>query len=96
MPRKSSHLYFIREVGTSYVKIGISSDPDGRLGDLQTGTPHDLFLEYSIGPFRPPSAAGKWEEKLHRHLKSRHVRGEWYWLSEDEVEELIREIGWIE
>ena len=96
VPKKSSYLYFIREVGTEYVKVGISYNPDKRLVDLQTGTPHDLELVVSIGPFQPASDAGKWERWLHKNLKGRHIRGEWYYLSQKEITGILEKIGWME
>ena len=40
----TDHVYAISEVGSDYVKIGMSRDPLKRLAELQTGNPRPLEL----------------------------------------------------
>lgn len=74
-------VYFIRQVGTPFVKVGwTSSDPAARLSGLQTANPTELALErVVVGHGRET------ERMLHRKWRSRLVRGEWYRLSDAEV-----------
>jgi hypothetical protein len=59
--QQAAYLYAIRQVGTNYVKIGVSVDPHSRLQTLQTGCPEKLILEKSLwcGLFSPSAANEK-------------------------------------
>lgn len=62
------------ECGALYpVKIGFTkSDPEGRLGNLQNGSPYGLSLEGVIeGELRH-------EQRIHELLAKHHIRGEWF------------------
>lgn len=66
------HVYFISMVGTQFIKIGHSFDPERRLKQLQTASPVALKL---IG-IRPGS---KHVERLfHRQLREFRQEGEWF------------------
>lgn len=57
-----------------YVKVGVSSNPEGRLRSMQTGNPFNMFL------------VNKWETTsdfriesiTHRELAEYRVHGEWF------------------
>lgn len=73
-------VYFIRAVGTDFVKIGVTDgDPERRRADLQTASPHELRVEACVrgGLSR--------EADLHYLLREVRVRGEWFTLGEEQV-----------
>ena len=83
-----SHLYIIQSDKTGDFKIGRSKNPQRRLKQLQTGSPHRLKLLLIV------ENQGTIEKKLHRRLQKYRSRrnGEWFdfdcagslpdWLSE--------------
>lgn len=83
-------VYLIRAVGTPYVKIGIttSNEPDGRVGALQTGCPHELRLEQAFA-----AMDASWEGLLHKVLERFRVRGEWFELDVSETH-AVASCGW--
>jgi hypothetical protein len=95
-PAGSDRLYVIRVVGTSWVKFGISSDPERRMKSLQTGNPMELELLYVIGPFRD---AMKWEKRIHSVLTADglHVRGEWFIVHPGDEVNILESVGfrWV-
>jgi len=70
-----SFLYFIEAVNTGFVKIGRSADPERRLAQLATGSPHDLVILGKI------SGGSSVEAELHRRFKDIHERREWFKVS---------------
>jgi hypothetical protein len=76
-------IYFIRAVGTDLVKIGKARDPERRLGELQTGSPHALKIEAMCRGY------SRVERYLHDKCAERHVRGEWYRIDAEEVEGIV-------
>jgi len=79
-------IYFIRATGTNLVKIGFTrKDGNSRLQSLQTGSPFKLIIEAAaIGLLKD-------EQKLHKLLWTRHERGEWFVLSQEEVRHIVSE-----
>lgn len=75
------YLYVIgmREGGIDlpYSKLGISDNVDRRIRDMTTGTPFDIFCEYSV-PLENRLAALAAETKMHIELDGVRVRGEWF------------------
>lgn len=59
------------------IKIGISSDPDGRLASLQTGNPHPLRLEGVVWLGSREEAA-QIEAALHARFAEHRRTGEWF------------------
>jgi hypothetical protein len=55
-------------------KIGIATDPERRLSVMQSGSPHKLRLETTIGC----DDAEAVETHLHRINRPLHKRGEWF------------------
>lgn len=74
-PHPGRHLYVIQSAITGAVKIGRSSDPEKRLQELQTGSPHKLrLLAFYEGK-------GDMEKFLHRMVNRYRLRvekGEWF------------------
>lgn len=63
-------------------KIGISySHPSRRLGELQTGSPLELTLEFWFEAGDPFEV----EQQLHARFRSKHIRREWFALDEDDI-----------
>jgi len=80
---QNKYLYFIG-CGDA-VKIGVSSDPNGRLEALATGAPGRLHLIAMI----PKS--GHLESKCHKKIAHLHIHGEWFQYT-SEINSLIKEL----
>lgn len=65
-----------------YVKIGRSSDPERRLSNHQTSSPYELWLIVQF----PVEDSRAVEAELHDWFSEKHVRGEWYNLSNDDYD----------
>lgn len=79
---EQSFLYFIEAVGTGFIKIGRSSNPELRLKQLSTGSPNDLVIIGAI------SGGSKVESELHRQFSFLRERGEWF-KATDELRNFI-------
>lgn len=71
-PRKRGFVYVIK--CDDFVKIGIASDVQSRLANLQCGNPHELTL---LLHWPSPNALAA-EQRLHYKLWRWHHRGEWF------------------
>ena len=60
------------------VKLGMSSNVDGRLKALQTSSPSELVTLWKYYISDTPAGAIKIEKMLHRACKEFHIRGEWF------------------
>ena len=69
-------VYFMRILNTEFVKIGFSIDPQNRKSQLQTGNPHKLGVDFAHPTTRPRDL----EDRIHKDLSIKQVRGEWYLL----------------
>lgn len=80
-------VYVIRCNESTFYKIGVSENPHVRLGSLQGGCPYKLTTimeKWSINADR-----AHWiEQGLHRVFDERRVMGEWFKLSEDDLEKI--------
>lgn len=65
------------------IKIGMSEDPDRRLGELQVGSDQPLRLVAVI--------PGVSESMLHRHFAPYRVHGEWF----EPAEPLVKFVEWL-
>ncbi len=75
--RRLSHIYFVRARISGLVKIGITTDPHGRIRGLDTATPGGVtVLAVALGEREHESA-------LHRIFASTRVNGEWFEMSHD-------------
>lgn len=73
---KISHLYFVTDKRSRYVKIGISTDIDKRLRDLKASSPIPLKLELALH-FDGPGA-WVYEDALHQHFAAHWTHNEWF------------------
>jgi hypothetical protein len=71
-------VYFVRAVGTPYVKIGKALHFPGRLIVLQCANPHKLELVREIH-----DVDASVESAAHTQFAHLHVRGEWFTFSEE-------------
>ena len=60
-------LYFIANKRRTVVKIGVSSNPDARLIDLQAGNHEPLSIVLRL-TFEQPRAAVQYEDALHQYF----------------------------
>lgn len=87
--KRSSILYLIRESLTNATKIGIASNLESRLSSLQTGSVQEL----SVLAYFPIKGAKTQENHLHQRYAHKHVRGEWFDLSDDDIETICNYLG---
>lgn len=79
------YVYLIGEIGKEGIyKIGSTraKDVNKRLKQLQTGNSSELFIKESYKTEHP----FKLEKMLHNHFKSSNLIGEWFELSESDIE----------
>lgn len=73
-------VYLIR--GGPLTKIGTAIDPDQRLRTLRGGSPTPLELLYTFaGSYRA-------ERVLHTRYKHKRCHGEWFELSDQDIEDI--------
>jgi hypothetical protein len=73
---KKHYLYAISN--GQEIKLGMSSNVNGRLKALQTSSPSELVLLWKYYVASTPKDAIKIEKMLHRACKQFHIRGEWF------------------
>jgi predicted GIY-YIG superfamily endonuclease len=79
--KKSNYVYLIR-ADNGLTKIGISYDVERRLYTLDTASPVRLSLLF----FFEPSNAVKTEKYLHIKFDKKRVKGEWFNLSDSDID----------
>lgn len=79
---KRQYVYIIKNLDTGNIKVGVGVNPIKRLEQLQTGSDSELSLVYTSFLC---SNAFSIEKEVHKHFKDKHVRGEWFKISEKEV-----------
>jgi hypothetical protein len=87
--RNSTTLYLIRDVHFGRTKIGIASDLEHRFSSLQTGSPIELYV-YAY--FEIPKAKTH-ENHLHQRYSHKHLHGEWFNLSEQDLQTICDYLG---
>ena len=70
------------------VKIGIATDPEGRLSQLQVANPYPLKL---LGA-RKFESAQRMEKHYHKRYGIHRLEGEWFELPENELKILLGEL----
>jgi hypothetical protein len=80
-------VYLLRESDTDFYKIGKGNDAKARRADLQTGNRQELLI-VQIATLDNENMAYALERTLHRSLDDYRVRGEWFELSQDQVEKV--------
>lgn len=79
---KKSGIYILYSCG--YYKIGITTNIDKRISDLQTGNPFLIQLVF----FKIVNDASALESKLHKKYKNKNVLGEWFWLNNEDIQDI--------
>lgn len=83
----SGYIYVMHLEGTPYYKIGKSIDPEQRRLVLMEGatlgptTPQSIDIVHQI----ETNDMNHLERFMHKYYKHRHVRGEWYALTEGDL-----------
>lgn len=83
----SCHLYLMKDLSNGFFKIGISNKPKFREKTLQSEKPSIELLMSKEFPNRKIASA--FEMSLHKIYHSKRLRGEWFELNEDELEEIF-------
>ena len=78
--KHNSKTYLMLDADTGFVKIGRSIDPKKREVTLQSKKPTISLLKICDKNV---------ESKLHNQYASKRVRGEWFKLSADEIQEIV-------
>jgi len=89
--RRNKEVYVMKCL--DFYKIGVSANVDERHSGIQSSNPAVVEIIYRSGwDFPRHRMAHGLEVEYHRLLKDYHVRGEWFDLSEENVENVIE---WI-
>lgn len=80
------YVYFIRN-NEGYIKIGIATDVQKRLAQLQTANAHKLELVGAIPHIRYKDI----EVRLHEQFADKRLLGEWFEISGDDVVQVLME-----
>lgn len=75
--KSSAFVYFVLNVDSNAIKIGMAKDIDKRLKSLQTSSPAKLQLLKAIQVAGIKEAA-ELESKLHRNFAHLRITGEWF------------------
>lgn len=84
-------VYFITD--GEFIKIGIASDLDRRLSQLQTGNPRELRVLYII-ECHDMSEARSLETYLHQRLRDCCVLNEWFTFDRDAIMAAVNSAGY--
>ena len=82
-------VYFIFEEGTHHCKIGVSINPEQRLQQLQTGNSKKLVLYRTVECADPYEA----EARLHEQNMICKLNGEWYLMTESQVDSIVDKLS---
>lgn len=69
----------------TYYKIGITTDLESRLAELQVGNPYPISFCLTV-EFGNPSGA---EKALHEKFKKQRIRGEWFALTRQDIQAIM-------
>jgi hypothetical protein len=84
---KPTFIYLVLDERTGYIKIGQSKNPSARERTLQSEKPHVTMIFSNLGD-------AELEQELHQEYARFRIRGEWFKLTEDQVESIkIRIMG---
>ncbi len=79
-------VYFVRKGRTNAVKIGFTTDLEGRIKSLQTGSDKELKLAAWT------EGHNGLESRLHKHFKDKRLSGEWFQLTQVDIDKVIAKI----
>ncbi len=82
--REYRKLYVIQDPASGHLKIGKAFDPEDRLSQFQTGTPHQLTILHTHS-CEDDEEAPALETMVHRILAEHRVRGEWFNVTLDQT-----------
>lgn len=82
----SGHVYFIQAAHGGPVKIGRARCVNTRIASLQTAHPYPLQLLAVL-----PNAGRNVEQRLHERFADRRLNGEWFDITQTEVEEAVND-----
>ncbi len=90
MSETSYGVYFIYcgEKQTSPVKIGVTTDIERRIVELQTGNPYKLICKALI-PCDDKTQAYHLESFFHKQFKKNRMMGEWFKIYSFNMKELL-------
>lgn len=75
------YIYLISDKKTYYYKIGVSKNPETRLKQLQTGNQSKLTLNKKV----LCENYNEVEQSLHNKYSMFRINGEWFELTDDDV-----------
>lgn len=80
-------VYFIRETGTQFFKIGATSDSiETRTVQLQVGNPRELKVFGFVECEEPMEK----EKEIHNIWFDRHIRGDWFSFTDAQAFDIIK------
>lgn len=85
----AKYVYLIRDSWMNLVKIGVTKNISSRFRELQNGCPQELVI---VGLIHNESA-NKIERQLHKRFASKNYRGEWFELTEADVDSILEQYG---
>jgi hypothetical protein len=88
-------VYLVKDLETGFVKVGSSVDPDRRFAELVYQKSPALSItpagqRYYDMLFVSDPVERKMEKEIHKHFKSRKMKGEWFDLDDYEIDMLLR------
>ena len=82
--REGEYVYLIQESVSKTIKIGYTNNPNRRLTEFKIQLPFEIEHIHTIR-----CAKGRETEKLlHQHYRKKRVNGEWFHLSDQDVEDI--------
>lgn len=86
-----SYVYLIGPEDASPLKIGIAEDVTKRLCSLQIGNWQQLKVHHTVSVVA--TSAASVERHMHRELKDRRLRGEWFDVTLDEAKAKLESVA---
>lgn len=84
-------VYMMRDLANGYYKIGISNNPEYRERTLQSEKPTIELIKAKEFPVR--AIAEAFEAALHKTYAAKRLRGEWFNLDVNDVDNLIKSLS---
>jgi hypothetical protein len=85
----TGYVYIVKCGEFDYYKIGVSKiNVQARISVIQSGCPFEIKL---IGQYHTERYL-LIERKIHKSLKTKNIRGEWFLLSQTELNEIVKQI----
>lgn len=85
---QKNQLYIIKQSGSNFYKIGISSDIKKRFAAIQNGNTSELEIIFNETFYLCDII----EKCLHKFCEMYHIRGEWFEIPDAELIEIIEKI----